>query len=172
MSLANLGRNHLDNGDPAAAESCLRESLEVNRAVGANRIQVGALSDLGAALTRLGRLDEAKATLDDALALHEIAGWREGEIDTHVWYVYLALESSDAGSAADHADAAVKLLQSNDRPSLRQAAHLAAHEAGRDHHHLDLAVDAMREATEALPPDQRELYADNVALNRRTRRFI
>ncbi len=55
-------------GDPAASESWARQALDLARGLGDVDLELCALSQIGAALVELGRLEEGGALLDEAMA--------------------------------------------------------------------------------------------------------
>lgn len=67
-ALTNLGLVHARQGDHRGAEQCHRRALLLAREADYLLGEINALRDLGVLLTQEGRLDEALAPLDDALA--------------------------------------------------------------------------------------------------------
>jgi tetratricopeptide (TPR) repeat protein/tRNA A-37 threonylcarbamoyl transferase component Bud32 len=76
ITLGNLGRFHLRRKEPAVALSFLREDLRMARALGDPRGQTIVKINMGQALTDLGRIDEARPLLDEALADARREGWK------------------------------------------------------------------------------------------------
>jgi tetratricopeptide (TPR) repeat protein len=72
-TLVNLGDVHRYTGDLAAAEECYEAALDLGRESVPELVDL-ALQHLGGSLTEQGRLDQARAALDEALALRVAKG--------------------------------------------------------------------------------------------------
>jgi len=84
-----------DSGHPEAGEGYAREALAIARAAGDAELQLCALSELGAALVELGRVEEGAALLDEAMA-GALAG-EGGGLDTVVLICCRTITSCSRG---------------------------------------------------------------------------
>jgi tetratricopeptide (TPR) repeat protein/tRNA A-37 threonylcarbamoyl transferase component Bud32 len=80
ITLGNLGRFHLRNKDPHAALLFFRDDLRIARQMGDRRAESVIKINIGQALADLGRLDEARAEIAEALDLAHQQGWLQNEI--------------------------------------------------------------------------------------------
>ncbi len=99
-----------DIGDAAAALTMARQAREIDASIG-NRPYVGLENvEIGRALIRLGRDDEAKAALTEALAIGRELNHREitGGALLHLGRV--ALRAGNEALATEHLDAAIRVL--------------------------------------------------------------
>ena len=78
-----------DSDDPAASESWGREAREAARSVGDADLELCAISQVGAALVRLGRVGEGLGLLDEAAA--RALGGESARLDTVVFTVCTAI---------------------------------------------------------------------------------
>jgi tetratricopeptide (TPR) repeat protein len=78
VALNNLGEVHFDLGDLDAAAECYLQALDIAREFGGQG-EGHALHNLGRVYTRQHRLEEAVATLKDALVKFRAAGELDGE---------------------------------------------------------------------------------------------
>ncbi|MEX2194011.1 MAG: LuxR C-terminal-related transcriptional regulator [Thermoleophilaceae bacterium] len=79
-----VGRAYVatDTGHPQAGEGYAREAREIAREAGDADLELCAMSELGAALVELGRVEEGTALLDEAMA--GALGGEGGDLDTFV----------------------------------------------------------------------------------------
>lgn len=111
LQRANYGAACLEVGDWKAAESALRPAIVEAERMGAKHIVSSAQRDLGYALARSGRVEEAKKLLEEAVAEFAAHGDRRLEGVGHdelswIWYLLGDLEKSE-----DHARTAIERLE-------------------------------------------------------------
>jgi eukaryotic-like serine/threonine-protein kinase len=110
LQRANYGAACLEVGDWKAAEGALRPAIVEAERMGAKHIVSSAQRDLGYALARSGRVDEAKGLLEEAVAEFAAHGDRRLEGVGHDELSYILLLLGDLENAETHARSAVEGL--------------------------------------------------------------
>lgn len=172
VAASNLGAAYVWLGEGATGEPWLRESYERAVALNLPAQQAAALANLGAALLQQGHLDEARARMEQGLALRAA----QGHLDTSIDRAFLAiaclrlgdLAAADAYSTQALAD--LERMPQVENPQqvwfaraqvLRTLGRAAESRAALEH-----AVAHLRRAEAALPDFQRERYRSAFAFNR------
>jgi hypothetical protein len=121
----------------------------------------------------MGRVEEAWARLQDALALRTEIGDRTHLVEIHATMIEAALARHDLAQAKFHHDSMLSLLTPADRASLRQQAYFASYrfadatgETDKAARALALALQARDEMAAVLPEADRDRFLRNVPLNR------
>jgi DNA-binding CsgD family transcriptional regulator len=102
------------SGDPAAAEAWAREARELGRRLGDSDLELCALSQCGAALVALGRVEEGGALLDEAMAAS-----LAGEGDDLKTVVYTSCNMISACSQVAEVERAAQWIRAGDEFSRR-----------------------------------------------------
>jgi tetratricopeptide (TPR) repeat protein len=124
-ALANMGLIKRKQGDLPNSKRLLDEAAQT--AAGEDDVVVEArayaLDLLGLTQAREGRVGDAKASHEQALALRQRAGDRAGEAKTLINLARLAREDGDTQAAKERLDEAIRLLDGMDdqRPALANA---------------------------------------------------
>ncbi|WP_437963647.1 protein kinase [Sorangium sp. So ce260] len=141
----NLGSCYAELGDFEGAEAALRASLEDAERMGLSDARLGALLGLGPVLARLGLVEEARRTAEEAIATSQGLGDARREGAARTCLARILLQSGDLGGAEREARAAVAILYG--APPLRAFAYAVLGRALLD---AEQAVDALAATTEAF----------------------
>ena len=106
-----LGASWLDLGETALAEGFLRQVVEEARRRLLTFVEIANLPDLGLALTLLGRLDEARATLNKALSWPNGTARPRASAAADLFFSMLAYVSGDFIEAEHRARLATDRLR-------------------------------------------------------------
>lgn len=80
ITIGNLGRFHLRNKDAQVALLFFRDDLRIAHQMGDRRAESVIKVNIGQALADLGRLDDARVEIEEALDLAHQQGWLQNEI--------------------------------------------------------------------------------------------
>lgn len=173
ISLSNLASAYRMQGVYDQALEYYQRALPLHDYVGRKRSRAYVLEGEGLTLLALGRLDEAWARLQEALALRIEIGDRTHIIEIHAAIVHAAIACQEFAQATSHCDNLFSLLMPTDRASLRQQAYFAAFslaehvgEGERARRALAMALSAQEEMASVLPASDRARFLQNVPLNR------
>ncbi len=190
ISLSNLASAYRMQGAYEQALDYYHQSLLLYQLGGRKRSEAYVMHGEGEALLKLGRLDEAWARLQEALALRIEIGDRIRLLETYAALIRAALARNDLPQATAYCETMVSLLVPTDRASLRQEVYYAAfclddylsnysddrersdsekakgknrEKAARS---LALALAAQTEMAAVLPQADQARFLQNVPLNR------
>jgi eukaryotic-like serine/threonine-protein kinase len=107
---ANQAYAYVELGAYAAAEDALRRVLDTAERMGLKDLAAGARNNLGIALARLGKLDEARAVETAAVRASVAQSNRRLESGCRTYLAIISLLASDLGAAEREARAAVDIL--------------------------------------------------------------
>ncbi len=175
ISLSNIADTEALLGDFEASFAHFDESLEADRAIGVQRNEAHAWHGKGRAQLAAGLPEEALRSLGRALELHAAIGDRDGRVDGLAAQARAYVAAGDVPAARAAMEGALGLLESTDRPALREWVHLAAwivRRADGDERaaaaHLAGAAAAMDDLLAALPEDARDRVRTRVPIHRET----
>ncbi|GIV85786.1 MAG: SARP family transcriptional regulator [Candidatus Roseilinea sp.] len=173
VAASNIGAAYVWLGQGAEGERWLRESYARASEVNLPAQQAAALANLGAALLQQDRLDEARARMEQGLALRSA----QGHLDVSIDRAFLAiaclrlgdLPSADAHSAQAIAD--LERMPHVENPqqvwfARAQVLRASDQAGGESRAALAQAVAHLQQVEAALPETQREHYRSAFAFNR------
>jgi serine/threonine protein kinase/tetratricopeptide (TPR) repeat protein len=142
---ASVGYGQLMLGANAEAEKSLRESIAIATKIGLHQVTAVAQQNLGVALVRLGKIDEARDAERAALAACEAQQNFRHVASARNYLAEIELAAGNAGAAIDYARAAI--ADDSERPGFHcvyRARIASAHLLAGD------TVAALDEATQAM----------------------
>jgi tetratricopeptide (TPR) repeat protein len=107
---ANQAYAYIELGAYSAAEEALRRVLDTAERMGLKDLAAGARNNLGIALARLGKLDEARAVETAAVRASVAQSNRRLESGCRTYLAIISLLANDLGAAEREARAAVDIL--------------------------------------------------------------
>jgi tetratricopeptide (TPR) repeat protein len=176
LGLSNLGITYYKLGQMERSLASFDEAIEIDRAIGRRQGEGYSWHGRGMTLLEMGRLREAYEALAQAQAIRSELGERDLLAATEADLALVALAEEEPERARAHMQAALDLMQADERPDLRQQIHYTAYRVRLAHddveaamHHLQRAEAAMLELAQALPREASERFLQHDPFSRRVR---